>query len=299
MKCENCGAEHNGEYSNRFCSKHCARAYSTKHVNRDNVRTVNCCICGKEITIKATSPIKNRKCNDCKRRHKYCTICGRPKNPITNKCTNSFCNEHNNQHFVSLIKYFGFDKSKYGTVDVEDEFNRIKDILYDLYWNKHKSSTEIAKQFNYTSNPTNITQKIFKQILHIPVKTCKQSTQENFIENRINLGEANNQYVHGWHITWNNKEVYYRSQYELDYANELDSKQIDYEMETLRIKYFDSQTNEFRCAIPDFYIPSENMIVEIKSSYTLDVQNMKDKFIEYRNKGYNCKCICDKKEIQL
>lgn len=42
-------------------------------------------------------------------------------------------------------------------------------------------------------------------------------------------------------------------------------------METLHIKYFDTQRNEYRCAIPDFYIPSKNEIVEIKSLYTLDL----------------------------
>ena len=70
-------------------------------------------------------------------------------------------------------------------------------------------------------------------------------------------------------------------------------------METLRIKYFDTQQNEYRCAIPDFYIPSKNEIVEIKSSYTLDIQNMKDKFKSYKELGYNCKCICDYKEIEI
>lgn len=70
-------------------------------------------------------------------------------------------------------------------------------------------------------------------------------------------------------------------------------------MECLRIKYFNTQTNSDGCAIPDFYIPSKNEIVEIKSSYTLDLQNMKDKFKAYKELGYNCKCICDYKEIQI
>ena len=70
-------------------------------------------------------------------------------------------------------------------------------------------------------------------------------------------------------------------------------------MECLRLKYFNTQTNSYGCAIPDFYIPSKNEIVEIKSSYTLDIQNMKDKFKAYKELGYNCKCICDYKEIKI
>lgn len=132
------------------------------------------------------------------------------------------------------------------------------------------------------------------------IKSCKYATKENYLENRLTISEISNVYYkHGWHTTWNNKEVYYRSQNELDFAIELDNQQIDYEMEYLHIKYFDTQTNEFRCAIPDFYIPSKNEIVEIKSSYTLDIQNMRDKFKAYKELGYNCKCICDYNEIDI
>ena len=38
-----------------------------------------------------------------------------------------------------------------------------------------------------------------------------------------------------------------------------------------------------------FYIQEQNLIVEIKSSYTLDIQNMRDKFKAYKKLGYNCK----------
>lgn len=45
-----------------------------------------------------------------------------------------------------------------------------------------------------------------------------------------------------------------------------------FEYETLKIKYYDSSKHKFRCAIPDFYLPKTNTIVEIKSTWTLDVQ---------------------------
>lgn len=62
---------------------------------------------------------------------------------------------------------------------------------------------------------------------------------------------------------------------------------------------YDTKLNEYRCAIPDFYIPIKNEIIEIKSLYTLDMQNMKDKFKAYKELGYSCKCICDYKEIEI
>ena len=42
-------------------------------------------------------------------------------------------------------------------------------MLYDMYWNKHMSSSEIAKFFDYKSSYTNIIQKVFKY-LDIPAK---------------------------------------------------------------------------------------------------------------------------------
>ena len=116
MICENCGKEHDGSYgSGRFCCKSCSIAFGNKQ------------------------RIKKQKINKKKEQIKYCKICGRQKQ--NNKCINEFCQKHNYQHFKSLIKYFGFDKTKYGTIEVEDEFNRIRNLLYDLYWNKNMSST--------------------------------------------------------------------------------------------------------------------------------------------------------------
>lgn len=42
MKCENCGNEHDGSYgSGRFCSKYCAKAYSSKPKHKLNLDGLN------------------------------------------------------------------------------------------------------------------------------------------------------------------------------------------------------------------------------------------------------------------
>lgn len=295
MICENCGKEHDGTYgSGRFCSKECARSYSSKNTT-GLLKEAKCIDCGKIIYIGKRSSLKTCRCEECNKIHnlKKCPICGQT---YINECLNEFCKNHNIQHFKSLIKYFGFDKSKLGTLEVENEFNRIRNILYDLYWNKNMSSTDLAKLFNYKSTPTNITQKFFKNYLNIPIKNVKYSVLENYLEGRETVNISINQYKQQWHTTWNGKEVFLRSSYELDYANELDKQQIDYEVEFKHIKYWNSKEKEYRCAIPDFYIPSQNLIIEIKSSYTLDEQNMKDKMKAYKDLGYNFKLICDHKE---
>lgn len=313
--CENCGKEHDGSYaSGRFCSKECAKAFSTKN-SHSQLKEAKCIDCEKIIYISKRASSKNCRCEECKKqltniknstkikekekiiKYKKCLICGRIYNVI-GRCQNDFCKNHNHQQFRSLIKYFEFDKTKLGTNDVENEFNKVRENLYDLYWNKHLSSIEICKQFNYP-NVGNLTGKIF-HYLNIPSKNSKQSVLENM--NYKNFVPQNNVKSYGneqWYITWNNKEVFLRSSYELDYVKELDTHQIDYDVECLRIKYWDSQKQKYRCAIPDFYIPSQNLIVEIKSEYTLDKQNMKDKKKAYLEQGYNFKLICEHKELNI
>ena len=139
---------------------------------------------------------------------------------------------------------------------------------------------------------------IFKY-LDIPKRTLSEAVRLNIKNGKCVSTQINNQrpYKHGWHTTWDNKQVFYRSSYELDYAKELDEQKIEYKMENLRILYWDSQRQIQRVAIPDFYLPKQNKIVEIKSKFTYNEQNMKDKFKFYKEHGYKVKLILEHKEI--
>ena len=259
------------------------------------MKKAKCIICSKEIEINKYSSLFNCKCNECKNKYYHiCINCG--KKFIGTKgqklCSEECYKEH--KIIPTLIKYFGFNISKLNTIEIHEEINRIKNNLYNLYWNEHKSSSEICQLYNYP-NVGNLTAKLFNS-LNIPSKSLKEANKENFTEGRLKIVSCPIS-KQQWYTTWNNKEVYLHSSYELDYAKELDEKQIDYDVECLRIKYWDSQKQEYRCAIPDFYIPKDNMIVEIKSSYTLDKQNMIDKKQAYLDLGYKFKLICDHKEM--
>lgn len=72
---------------------------------------------------------------------------------------------------------------------------------------------------------------------------------------------------------------------------ELDRERIEYYTEPFRIQYFDTEEEIIRIAIPDFYIPSTNTIVEVKSEYTYNRQNMIDKVKSYRELGYDFKLL--------
>ena len=303
MICENCGKTHDGSFgSGRFCCKECARSFSTKYIT-GQLKEAKCIDCGKIIYIGKRASIKTCRCDDCNKKHfmpsdkRICKICGRIYYKNNGGCENEFCQHTSLQFLRTLIKYFGFDESKLGTVDVENEYIRIKNFIQQLYLTDRITENELKSKFHYNSGISNF-HKILKT-LGIKTLTSKEANKLSYILGRNGNAIIENQYHQSWHTTWNNKEVYLRSSYELDYAKELDEQQIEYDVECFHIKYFDSIQNEYRCAIPDFYLPETNTIVEIKSKWTLDRQNMKDKIKAYKDLGYNTKLICEHKEIYL
>lgn len=300
--CTNCGKEHDGTYgSGRFCSKKCAKSFSTKQDNPKELKEAKCSKCGTTLFINKRASSKTCLCESCKKEYhkpsdlRICKICGNKYYKYQGGCQNDFCKRTNIEQIKTLIKYFGFNKEKFRTKDVETEFNRIKEHLKYLYEDKNLSLQEIGELYN-CKFPNNLS-KIFNY-LNITKRSRKEVSKNAVLNGRLSLCSSF-KFKTTYHTTWNNKEVYLRSSYELDYAKELDKQKVNYEVEFLRIKYFDTQRNEYRCAIPDFYLPETNTIVEIKSDWTLDIQNMKDKFKTYKELGYDCKLICEHKYVDL
>ena len=295
MICEYCGKEYEKGISNRFCSISCAHGYASKYDDKNEQKHVKCIICNKDILVNKRATASKCKCEKCSKRRK-CLVCGQEfYTKLDSDICSDKCRSINKQKKL-LIQYFGFNKNYFGSVKIFDEYNRIKNDLNKLYWDDNKSFADIAKIYGYTGNPGNFT-KVFRQ-LGIKSRSAKECVVNAYLNGKISptFGFP---YKQTWHTTWNNKEVYLRSSYELDYANELDKQKINYDVESLRIKYFDTQRNEYRCAIPDFYLPDTNTIVEIKSIWTLDKQEMKDKFKAYKDLGYNFKLILEHKETNI
>jgi hypothetical protein len=167
--------------------------------------------------------------------------------------------------------------------DIYSEYLKIQNILYDEYYLKEESILTIMKKFNIPSSKTIDT--LFK-LFNIKTRKISESNQIALKTNRAILPNKNS--FHSlWHTTWFDTNVYLRSSYEINYAKMLDKLKIYYFVEHLRIEYFDTQKNINRIALPDFYLPEFNKIVEIKSSYWYNPINMYDKIIHYNYLGYN------------
>lgn len=316
-----------------FCSKHCAnkRVFSEevksrigeKHRKPKQYFDVICTNCGKHFLVeefihkfpskekyfcsrscantrKQTKNIREKisaglskfhetqnKNKNAKKQKQY--ICG------TEELDNKYIeiSKHRIKKWFNKLIPFGFNIETIGTPEIITEFFKCKNIVYKEYVINKLSPADIYKKYNCAKyiNHTETILHLIKEFNFI-----HRNVSES-IKNAVLQGKCSNnfnyQYKQTWHTTWENKEVFLRSSYELDYALELDKNQIKYDVESLRIKYFDTERKEYRCAIPDFYLIDENTIVEIKSSWTYNKQNMQDKFNAYKKLGYKTKLILD------
>jgi len=300
MICENCGKEHNGTYkTGRFCCEKCAKSFSTKNDKRILIET-KCIDCGKIILVGKRSNLNKCRCEECrkrlksKRKEKY-YVCGNKENDLKYQ---EISKHHIYKWFYNLIP-FGFDINNIGTENIINDFYKVKNLLYEEYIINKLSPKDIYEKYkcNKYINHSETLLHIFKEFGFI-TRNSSESVKNAYLNGKLQNISVN-QYHSEWHKTWDGNEVYLRSSFESDYSNELDEQKIKYEVENLRIKYFNTKLNEYHCAIPDFYLPETNTIVEIKSSYTLDIQEMKDKVKAYKELGYNFKLILEHKETDL
>lgn len=241
-----------------------------------------CPICNKQILINKRANSNKTKCNDCKK----CKTCNQYNCPEPNICKKY-------RVFNTLIKYFNFDKSKLKTKNLHKEYKRIRNILINHYYNEKLSLLDISKKYNYPDSRN--LNKVFHS-LEIDRRSFSEAGT-NFYLNNDTL-PTKNCYKYGWHTTWDNKKVFLRSSYEFNYAKILDEQKIKYLVEHLRIPYWNTSKQKNRIAIPDFYIPESNTIIEIKSLYILKVQNdLFDKVKEYKKRKYKVKLIINNIEI--
>lgn len=270
----------NGRYT-KYCSKSCANSRTHSSEVKDKISKGL-----HEYHIRTNT----------ERQPKRCKVCGE----IYGTCKYpEICNHKVKSWWNNLIS-FGLDISKFGTEDIYNEYNKVKNILYTEYIINELSPKDIYDKYN-CSTYINHNETILHIIKSFGIKhrSYSEATKNAVLQGKLDDVYALNQYKCGWHKSWNGKEHYLRSSYEFDYANSLDELQIDYETEYFHIKYFHTDQQTFKCAIPDFYLPETNTIVEIKSNYTLSIQEMKDKFKAYTELGYNTKLILDHKEVDL
>ena len=216
-----------------------------------------------------------------------CKYCGKPSG------VHRLCGECKQYHKPGLYKKLGLTSG-----GLKERYEKAFQILYEEYFVQNMSVMSIYDKYRICC----VTLQTLFADFGVKLRSVGEGLQVGVLEGRVHSPASRGvdpKFRHGWHITWQGNSVYYRSSYELDYAQSLDESKVPYEMETKRIEYFDSQRNRKRIAVPDFYLPETNELVEIKGDWTYSEQNMKDKFKAYRDSGYKPILILEGKQIDL
>ena len=286
--CSHCGKEiiitknvyEKSETKHFFCNHSCSASYSNSHRNitEEHKEKISNTTRKKYKEKTGFSSHKEKK-----QAERVCKVCGQ------NICQHpEICSSH---LFVSStnLKNIGFDISTIGSLDIYTEYNKIQKYLFELYHIRNLSYIDIMNTHHIKSERsiTNLF-KFFKI----------EAKDEDILPLSLSIGKGDKVsskriYKRGFHTSWENKQFFYRSSYELDYMNYLDDNKISYECEMMKIKYYDTQKTTWRTAIPDFYLPETKTIIEVKSVYTYNRQNMIDKSNEYKRLGFNFKLILE------
>ena len=203
---------------------------------------------------------------------------------------NNFFNSQFYKRRSKNLEKLGFDFSK----DHSDEYYKIQSMIYTEYHIKCESMLTLMKQFNI---PSSRTMDIVFRLFNIEARSFSESAI-NALETERAQVRTGIVYKTIYHKSWFGETFCLRSSYEEDYAKELDKSQTKYFVEHLRIKYFSKTENRYRIAIPDFYLPDTNTIVEVKSTYWLNEEEMRNKKDAYINLGYKFKLNLDHKLLE-
>jgi hypothetical protein len=272
----------------KFCSRKCSSKFSRSFVDETKLKDCNCRRCGSMIKANIRTS-QNVFCKSC-REASICSMCGQYKCP-----DRSICSKYG---IINSLKRLGFNESKLGSIDFYQEYERIKNLMIEEYEVKEMTLTQIGVKYNINFQTLSY---LFKN-LGVKVRTLSESSHL-YVKNTTNPNpmpmSKKYQYKSGWHESWMGTKHFYRSSYEEEYFIKLDMEKVVYETESLRIEYFDTTRNKKRIAIPDIFIPSENLIIEIKSTYTYDEINMNDRAKSYKEMGYNMSLILGRDKRKL
>lgn len=181
-----------------------------------------------------------------------CKICGKItkfigfygyKNCCSKKCTNKYAHENSK---IEMYKKYGCSYPLQSTLIQNNMKNTIKEKYGTDWFVTSKEYTRVMKN-----------------------KYGVENTLQNYelfnkgFKKRIASGLKIKQF--------NDTEILYQGSYELDFLEKFYSKIIIKQANTIKYEF----NNKIKFYHPDFYIPSLNLIVEIKNSYLLKRDNDK------------------------
>ena len=125
-------------------------------------------------------------------------------------------------------------------------------------------------------------------------KKISKTLKEKFSLGLIKLGRPKKSKYNSLY----NGKIYLKSKWELRVARFLDINKIKWHYEPFVVKYLDSEKNQNRGTVPDFYLPDYNLLIEVKGFMEKQkITNTKDKIKGLNEAGYNT-LLWGSKEIE-
>ena len=278
-------------YENRnkqTCNYSCAAKYRNSQRVKVSIDLI-CIGCGDNIVKNTIYPNKIDKfCRKCQAKKSYikntkpkvvCVVCGEFN------CKNKIC-EYYYTGGRKTLEALGLNIQNLGTKQILTDIVKVLECIMQEYENGIISSSDLLEKYE-TGYAT------FLRLCRITNIIPKTHSEANKIAyDRGRQPGFNGKFKTKWHTTWMNTKVFLRSGDEIEYAEKFDKQQILYEVESKRFKYIGVDNKEY-IYIPDFYIPNENKIVEIKGSYfyNKDKETVEKKLEAARVRGYNVELI--------
>lgn len=279
-RCKHCGKEIDDKH--KFCNSSCAAKYNNARRERKPW----------------TEEQRQKASDDACRRHGNLPYAERWH---VCKCCGQKFQSNNRKHFCSeclkidglwdrlrILNHLGVWKQG---KNIDEATREASQLLSKLYFEEKESLLSIAQRFH-------ICKDTVKCYIGEKLRTRGEALQVAVETGRTDV-PSSPRFKQGAHTSWEGHKFHFRSSWEERYMQELDEKKVPYLYEAFRIRYFDTQKNEERVAVPDFFLPDTNTIVELKSSYTYDEQNMKDRFKAYQERGYKTILLLDWQEQPL
>lgn len=298
MKCLQCGKEI--PEGKKFCNSSCAAKYNNAKRNRkpwteeQRIAFSNRLKLGNDLK-RVERGRERRYLNTEEKFSKSrvpkieaaCKYCGKPsgKYRVCDECRPYIQNR-------AAFKKVGIPEEG----SLSERFRVFIDILKVKYFEENLGLSGMSQELGL--NQTTI-REAFKKA-GIPLRSIGEGTRVAIEEGRLDPGSSRRFHT-GVHISWQGYECKYRSSWELKFMEELDAKKVPYIFEFKWIKYWNSENKREQLALPDFYLPETNEIIELKSEYSIygKVQELKDKFRAYKDLGYKPKLLLDWKYVDL
>ena len=295
----------------KFCCHGCTVKYYNKHhysylYDINQTKFIECAVCHELKEVNIDIPSVNFICDDCKAetsfldsdKRIYILFKLKEKNiEITKESFYKACKDfvkrntykypencvlgkfERSQAFknkpINLIKVgFNFDNPNW-----EEEFFKIRNLLYDLYYEQKLSANEISQKYNLQTNVPKFLLKLFgfEKFRNIKEALSLMMSQGNsgFLQKDPN---SIYRYKTGFYKVKTGEEYFYRSSYELETIKFLETRNIKFTLNKFHINYISSKDNIEHGGYPDFYLPDYNLLIEIKNKYFYNEQNLIDRY---------------------